>query len=729
MKNFYLIFKKEIKEYFNSPLAYIIMIVFLIISGWLFASTIFLIDSVTIRNFTYNVPVLLMFFAPALAMQLMPEEFHAGTLEILGTLPLKDEEIVLGKVFASFTLLAAAILLTLVFPFSISFFGNVDWGQVTGAYIGMILIGGLFLSFGIFASSVTNNQVVSFIIGFAISFVFFIAGKLTGIMPGFGGEIVGYIGIDSHWESISRGVIDLRNIFYFLSVSGFFVYSSLIIFKKRVRLGFYSFSSAILMAGIIIILNILLSGFVLRADLTQNNIYSLSSASKNMVRELDDPVLVKAYFSENIPSQYKKNKKYLKDILHEYRAYSDEKIKFEFISPTGDSQVARQAMGYGIPPLKFTETGQEKFEVKQGYMGLVIIYSDRTETIPVVQKLNSLEYDLTTKIKKITSGDLKKVGFIGTLAISDKMKGSITERYELSSATAAAQLENYDSVVVRADKNFTPSDLDILKAAFDKNIPIAVFADKYKVNMQEFSAGVIDTGINGVLSPLGVTISPGLILDEQNQRISVTTRQGFFTIQNYVDYPYFPRIAALNTDNPSVKDLGSISLPYVSPLKVIKQDGYITEKLAETSENSWLDADPGYMSPMRNYHPSRDAKLGPFTVGVSIRKKDSPMRAVVFSNSRLFDEAYMVTPSNRALFLNTVDYITQDEDLISIRSKAVSARPLKETTPATKRFVKVLDIFFMPLVLFSAGIYRWKRKEYKNLKKKRMYLDESITPP
>ncbi len=724
MKNFYLIFKKELKEYFNSPLAYIIMIVFLIISGWLFASTIFLINRVTIENFTYNVPILLMFFAPALAMQLMSKEFYSGTLEILGTLPLKDEQIVLGKVFAASTLLAASILLTLIFPVSISSFGNVDWGQLIGAYIGMILIGGLFLSAGIFASSLTNNQVVSFIIGFALSFVFFISGKLTGVIPGFGGEIFSYLGIDSHWESISRGVIDLRDIFYFLSVSGFFIYASLVIFKKRVRLGVYSLSSVILTAGIIIVINILLSGFVIRMDLTENNIYSLSAASKNMVKELDDPVLIKAFFSENLPDKYAKNEKYLKDILHEYRAYSDSKIKFEFLRPSGQSEVARQAAGYGIPPLKFTETGREKFEVKQGYMGLALIYADSTESIPIVQKLDSLEYDLTTKIRKITSKNLKRIGTVGSLGISDEMRRNITERYELAPATAPSAVKNFNSLVARADDNFTSMHLDILKKAVEEKIPLAVYADKYKVDMKEFSATSLDTRINEILSPLGVTIKPGLILDNQNQRISVTTRQGFFTVQNYVDYPYFPRITKLNSKHPAVKDLGAVSVPYVSPLKVSSKAGYLIETLASTSKNSWLNTKPKYMSPMREYSSPGGAQSGPFTVGVSIRKEDSPMRVVVYSNSRFFDEEYMVTPANRALFLNTLDYITQDEALISIRSKSISARPLKESSAATRKLVKAVDIFLMPLIVLSAGIYRWKRKEYMNLKKRKEYLSE-----
>jgi len=726
MKKILLLFNREIKRYFSSPLAYIIMIVFLIISGWLFASTIFLINRITIENFTINVPLLLMFFAPALSMGLLAGEFHTGTMEVLGSLPIKDREIIFGKFLSAFFLLSLAIVLTLIYPVSISFFGNMDWGQAAGAYIGMILIGGTFLSAGVFASSVSSNQVVSFIVGFSISFALFMMGKILDFVPSYIRPVISYIGIDSHWENMSRGVIDIRDIIYFLSLWGFLFYASLIAFGKRVRIGLYSISSAGLVAGILIVFNILVGGAVLRIDLTENNIYSLSKASKKIAKELKDPVIIKAYFSNNLPARYKVRKKYLQDLLHEYKAYSDSKIRFEFIDPSENEEASREAMLNGIPPLQFTEAGKEKFEIKQGYMGLVMIHADRKEVIPVVEDVRGLEYDLTTNIKKITSEDTLTVGRLGDFNLAEKIEAGIKERYKyvevVSTGTFAE--EKVNSLIVRADENFTDEENRILEYAYSENIPIGIFADRYTVDMENFSSSVFENPVNSFLKQFGLEVDKGLLLDRQNRRVNITTKRGFFTIQNVVDYPFFPLLTDLDKDNPIVKDLDSLTLPFVSPLRIVKStENFSVRELARTTGNSWINENPNYITPMRTYAPSGSRETGPFPAVAAVEKEGSPFRMMVCSNSRLVDSDFIVTPANVNFFLNTIDWLTQDYSLITIRSKGFETRPMKDVTPAKKTMVKYADILLMPLIVLGFGIYRWKTRELKYLKKKNSYFN------
>ncbi|MFW6172167.1 MAG: Gldg family protein [Elusimicrobiota bacterium] len=728
MKKIFLLFKREFRKYFDTPLAYIIIIVFFVISGWLFTSTIFLINRITIANFVVNVPLLLMFFAPAIAMQLLAGEFHSGTMEILGTLPLKDREIVGGKFLAAFVLLSLAIVFTLIFPISISFLGNLDWGQVSGAYIGMILIGGTFLAGGLFASSISSNQVVAFIIGFAIAFTLFIVGKVTQILPSYLRPIVDFIGIDSHWENLSRGVIDFRDIIYFLSLWVFFFYTSLIAFGKRVRIGLYALSSAGLLAGILIIINILAGSFVVRWDLTENNIYSLSNPSKKIARELKDPVIIKAYFSESLPPQYQTMKKYLKDLLYEYRAYSDGTVKFKFLNPSQDESVAREAMVNRIPPLKFTEAGKEKFEIKQGYMGLVFLHKDKKEVIPVVEDTGGLEYDITTRIKKITSSELRTVGYVGDFGMADQVKTNISNRYNFKNikTTATLKEKNYYSIVVKWTEDFSEKKKKILNSAVEMDIPVALFADTFKVDMENFSASEIETEINDFLDKFGIKIRKALILDSKNQRINVTTQRGYFTIQNVVNYPYFPLITRLNEENPIVKDLGSVTFPFVSPVEIDEKvnEDYNIEILARTSDKSWLEENPSYVAPLREYSPDEEDEKGPFIVACSLNKKDSPFRMVIVSNSRFTNQQFYDSDSNRSFFLNSIDWITQDYNLISIRSKRVVSRPMKEISSTKKTAIKYIDILLIPLLLLGTGIYRWKSRPMRDLKLKQRILNE-----
>lgn len=728
MKRIILLFIKEIKRYFDSPVAYITIIVFLIISGWIFSSTIFLINKITISNFIANVPLLLVFLAPAVTMQLIAGEFQSGTIEILGSLPIRDAEIIAGKFLAAFALLSSAIVLTLIYPVSISFFGDVDWGQVAGAYIGMILIGGTFLAAGLFASSISSNQVVAFIAGFTISFILFIAGKFTEILPSYIRPVIDYIGIDSHWENLSRGVISFRDIIYFFSLWVFFFYGALVSFSKRVRAGLYRAFSITLLFGILVILNILTETIVLRLDLTENNIYSLSKASKKVISNLEDPLLIRAYFSKNLPGHYQTGRKYLNALLHEYSAYSNSKIKFKFYDPVRDESVAREAMASGIPALKFTEAGKGKFEIKQGYMGVAIIYRNKKEVIPVIGDVGGLEYDLTTRIKKITAeGGRKVIGYIGSLHIPDELKRNIETRYEFIEikSTGSFREENISSAIVDTAEKFSEKKLDIIRAVAGEKIPMGIFADRYEINMDNFFAKETDIKINEFLREYGLTIGKGLVLDRQNQRIAITTQRGFFTMQNIVNYPYFPFVTDLDEDNPVVRDLKSLSFPFLSPIVMAEEkiENFEIKILARTSNNSWLDENPSYIPAMRDYFPPDNAVNGPFPVVAVIKEKDTPFRMVLISNTRFVKKEFMPSPSNKNFFLNVIDWLTEDYDLISIRSKGVSDRPMKNVSSVKKTIFKYMNIFMIPVIVLCAGVYRWKSRNLRSLKKKQYLLN------
>lgn len=220
------IIKKELKDYFNSPLAYIFISIFLVISGWLFMRSFFLQGQATMRSYFYLIPWLFLFLIPAITMKLWAEEKKLKTTEILFTWPIKDWETVIGKFLASLFFLIITVLLSISIPITISNLGDLDWGIVIASYLGVFFMGAAFLAIGLFISSITDNQIIAFILSVAISFVAFIIGEtiVLYVIPGFLVNLFQYLGLGYHFSSINRGVLDSRDIIYYLSIIGLFLY-------------------------------------------------------------------------------------------------------------------------------------------------------------------------------------------------------------------------------------------------------------------------------------------------------------------------------------------------------------------------------------------------------------------------------------------------------------------------------------------------------------------------
>lgn len=217
MKNILTIFRKELRSYFNSPVAYIVLFVFLIITGWFFTSSLFLGQVVTMRNVFDIIPFIFLFFIPAISMRTFSEEKKSGTIELLLTKPISDNDIVVGKFLAALALTGIALAFTFIYVISLTFIGKIDLGSIIGTYIGLILMSGIYIGIGIFASSLTENQVVAFIISFLMVFALFLLNKVLIFLPVSLASILEYISIDYHFGNIARGVIDTRNIIYYLS--------------------------------------------------------------------------------------------------------------------------------------------------------------------------------------------------------------------------------------------------------------------------------------------------------------------------------------------------------------------------------------------------------------------------------------------------------------------------------------------------------------------------------
>jgi ABC-2 type transport system permease protein len=213
------VMKKELMSYFTTPVAYIVITVFLVISGWFFFSTFFLYGQAEMRGFFQLLPIILSFVVPAVTMRLFAEERHSGSYEILMTLPMSPDDIILGKILAGTVFVMIMLAPTLFYAISVALVGSLDPGPVIGGYLGAVLLGAAFSGVGVFASSLTRNQIVAFITGMSVcllltlidKFLFFLPAGLLGVFE--------YMGADYHFRNISRGIIDSRDVLYFLSVA------------------------------------------------------------------------------------------------------------------------------------------------------------------------------------------------------------------------------------------------------------------------------------------------------------------------------------------------------------------------------------------------------------------------------------------------------------------------------------------------------------------------------
>ncbi len=234
MRNVKVLFKKELKSYFNSPMAYIFLVLFAIFNAYFFTNTFFLINQSDLRSLFNITPLIFLFFIPAVTMSLVAKENNSGTMEVISTLPIRDWEFVVGKFLAALTLVAIGLAFTLIHFFTLMSVGtNIDYGAILCGYLGLLLVGGFYTAIGTFTSALTDNQVVAFIIAITIVLVFFLMDKLLIFMPAGLGGLIQFISTDYHLSNISRGVIDSRNLIYFGSMIALFMVVAVRILEMR----------------------------------------------------------------------------------------------------------------------------------------------------------------------------------------------------------------------------------------------------------------------------------------------------------------------------------------------------------------------------------------------------------------------------------------------------------------------------------------------------------------
>ncbi|MEM7345002.1 MAG: Gldg family protein, partial [Chloroflexota bacterium] len=426
------IIRKELNSYFSSPMALIFVGVFLAATLFTFfwAEAFFGRGIADVRPMFSWMPILLIFLVSALTMRQWSEEQQTGTLEILLTLPTPITKLVLAKFFSVIILVIVSLVLTLFLPLTVNLLGNLDWGPVWGGYIAAILLAAAYAAIGLFISSRTDNQIVALILTVLVSGLFYLIGspRVTAYFSDGIAEILRAIGAGSRFTSIERGVIDLRDLVYYLSLTVLFLMLNVQSLDSK-RWGQSPNAQAyqkslLLTMGLIavnlIILNVWifpLNGF--RVDMTEQNEYSLSPATTDLVNNLQEPLLIRGYFSEKTHPLLAPLVPRLRDTFEEYRIASGGMIDVEIIDPLQEPEKEIEAnQTYGIQPTPLQAADRYGSSIVNAYFDILIRYGDQSEVLSFADiieiqptrtgqpdvRLRNIEYDLTRAIKKSVFG-------------------------------------------------------------------------------------------------------------------------------------------------------------------------------------------------------------------------------------------------------------------------------------------------------------------------------------
>jgi len=512
--------------------------------------------------------------------------------------------------------------------------------------------------------------------------------------------------------------------------------------------------------GIIIAVNIIASRIFTRVDLTKNKSYTLSPISKEIVGNLQDKVVIKAFFSDNLPAPYNTLRRQVQDILNDYRSYSNGNLNFEIFNPTaedenGDSQ--KEAQKYGIQPVQIQVIDNDKLEVKKTYLGMAILYQGKQELLPVIQSTANLEYDLTSSIKKLATEKKKKIGFLSANGEYDYTKFNninsiLSSQYELSKVdlpTTRNIPSDLTTLVVFGPKSELPEWQKFLVDQFImQGGNVAFLINKVVPNFQQqiVIGDVVKTNLDDMLSSYGLVLNTDLVRDAQCSQVQVQSEIG---IPISINYPYFPNITNINQEISAFKNIKSVVTSFVSSLdlnaangkglkvtpllttseKSGKAEGFFIlnveqfQNLKKSSFDSLFNMKPivvgaVYEGNFASFYagkpiPNDTAKGVKEYSGVPINASQKPSKIVLIGDADFANEEQRVSKDNITFFVNMIDYLSDDVGLTQIRSKDNSEAPIEEVSDSTKKFIKYFNLVFPPVSVLLVGLFIWNRRKTK----------------
>ena len=730
MRTVWTIARRELRSLFDHPTGYILLVVFVVVTDFLFFRQAYLMKLATLRPMLQFLPWALLIFVPAVTMRALSEDLRSGTLEVVLAQPVSEAELLGGKYLGQVLFVWVALALTVPIPLGLSVGADLQVGVIVAQYVGAVLLTMGLAAVGVWASSVTANQITALIVGVAVMFTLNLLGFdpiVAGLPPAVSG-VLANLSVIPHFENITRGVIDLRDAVYFVTLAGGFLalaYGALMRRKlsrmreSRRRLG----AGVTLIVAFLAVVNLFGRHIGGRLDLTPGRAYSLSPATERLLADLPDLVTIKLFASAELPNEFKIVRRDVNDLLADFRSAGGGKLRVVTVDPEGNAEGEQEARSLGIPPVQFNVIGEAELQVKEGYLGIAVQYADGTETIPIVQRTEDLEYQLISHIRSLTRTERPVVGIVAAGGNPQAPSGSYGAlRQELSRQYDVRTVPVSDSAPIAEDVTVlvlldAPLFLDSLQLQrFERFVErggsVFVLAAGMAMDEQQgIMASARPVAWNQLLRPYGVSVRADLAYDlASNERVGMPVQGG----RLYMSYPFW--IRALSTRHSAInQDLETVLLPWVSTIDTTAVVPGTVTPLFVTSDAAGVEAGQAFIAPQRDFpRDSLHAQL--LAVQLDPAAADSGTaslgRAVVVGNGDFAaDRNAQMAPEGLVFALNAVDWLAQDDALIRIRAKDRRPPPLVFESRATQDVVKWANVGGVPLLLVLYAAARlWRRR-------------------
>lgn len=483
-------------------------------------------------------------------------------------------------------------------------------------------------------------------------------------------------------------------------------------------------TSILLVLGILLLINFLASRFFFRLDYTEDQRYSLSNATQNILEELGEPITISAYFSEDLPPDIEKVRQDFRDMLVEYSTASDGLIVYEFINPSVDQEAEMKAQQSGIQPIMINVRERDQMKQQRAYLGAVLQMGDRKEVIPFIQPGAAMEYALSTGIKKISVQDKPAIAVLQghgepSLSAINQLNTQLSilysvETLQLTDTTGIPA--KYKTVLVIAPKDTIPEyHFDYLDEFLNRGGRLLLALNTVDGNLSTGMGEKMYTGFENWLKGKGIEIEENFVIDANCSNVMVRQQQGYFVMNTPVKFPYLPVITNF-TEHPITEGLESVVLPFASPIRIISTDtSVVMFPLAVTSEKSGVQNAPLAFDVMKQWTAS-DFTLSSLPVSLLVEENSSGYKMIIFSDGDFVvngegQGAQQLGQDNISFMSNAVDWLSDDTGLIELRTKGVTSRPLDASLEeSTKTLLKYLNFLLPILLIILYGIFRFQYK-------------------
>ncbi len=480
----------------------------------------------------------------------------------------------------------------------------------------------------------------------------------------------------------------------------------------------------VLVCAILIVINAISDQLSFRIDMTEDQRYTLSDATLDILQGLEEPVTVKAYFSENLPTNVSKTREDFRNLLIEYSNRSNGMLDYTFINPSEAEESQQALMRKGIRPVMINVREKDQVKQQRAWLGAVIEMGDRSDVIPFLQPGTAMEYNLTTSIKKVSVVDKPSVGIVqghgepGLDQLS-QLRQKLQVLYDVQTLQLAGgdiSPEQYRSLlIISPNDSFPQQDLSVLDNYLSAGGRLCMAIDAVEGDFQRARGSAVTTGLESWLPKWGIGIEPVFVVDARCGRVSVRQQQGGFSFNTSVQFPYMPKIQSF-PDHPVTKGLEQVMFQLASPLEFTGDTNSGGEILVTSSSKAGTVSPPLTFDVANKQWQNSDFPESNIPMGLA-RNIPGGGRLAVFS-----DGEFVVSGQGRrsgqsedniSLMANTVDWLSDDTGLIALRTKGVETRPIKEVSESRRSFLKWLN-FLLPLAIvlfYGVGRYQWRQRQ------------------